>query len=482
MSLGQGGKFPSQKSWHDMVGLFGVPFDHWHDMDGPIWRAICTLARHMARQGFESSYQKWIWHGEIDGPLVNGIHEDNEGAHPPSELTSEQWLPICQFFTSSEFIVRSKINAENRKKMQYPTTQGTKSMAERRYEKKNKSNFIETWKEVHTKKSSNTFVNQLAAQKYGELVSAYIKRANTPYARAADEIEMSVLSEVLGERRGHNRGVGKKLKGQSSSRNTQPTLTQDMPVDPRVEQKFEKLTRLMLWMSQRLGPDVRLPTDEELFGMAMPQMSGGGSASSSQPGTSQYHQAQQLPPFIDEHAANTANTTDAKTSTTNAADITTATTSTTNATKAIDAADITNAATFHATDDIDAEDSTNAASFHATYVIDAANTRDAPTFHEDTTYATIFHATHTTCSADAADDTYASNVTFAVDAFNAADTAYAFDAIDTAYGTNVSDATIVIDAANVSHTTTKLSTNTRSITVALLSPNAEYSRTTVWRE
>ncbi|XP_060958614.1 uncharacterized protein LOC115705102 isoform X2 [Cannabis sativa] len=226
---------------------------------------LLTVETHIFDKGFESSYQKWIWHGEIDGPLVNGIHEDNE---------------------------------ENRKKMQYPTTQGTKSMAERRYEKKNKSNFIETWKEVHTKKSSNTFVNQLAAQKYGELVSAYIKRANTPYARAADEIEMSVLSEVLGERRGHNRGVGKKLKGQSSSRNTQPTLTQDMPMDPRVEQKFEKLTRLMLWMSQRLGPDVRLPTDEELFGMAMPQMSGGGSASSSQPGTSQYHQAQQLPPFM----------------------------------------------------------------------------------------------------------------------------------------------------------------------------------------
>ncbi|KAM6581679.1 hypothetical protein CsatA_005453 [Cannabis sativa] len=200
---------------------------------------------------------------------------DNVVAHPPSDLTPEEWLPICEIFTSPEFIAHYKMNTENKKMMQYPTTQGSKSMAKRRFEK-------------------------------GELVSAYEKQANTPDAGLVEEIEMSAHNEVFGERHNHNRGVGRKLKGKSSSRRTQLTPTQDMPMDPRVERQFEKLTRTMLWMSQRLGPDVRLPTEEELFGMPMPptqtfqpQMSGGGFASSSQPGNFQYHQAQQCPiPFM----------------------------------------------------------------------------------------------------------------------------------------------------------------------------------------
>ncbi|XP_060973580.1 altered inheritance of mitochondria protein 3-like [Cannabis sativa] len=139
-----------------------------------------------------------------------------------------------------------------------------------------------------------------------ELVSTYEKRANTPDVGPVEEIEMSAHNEVFGERHDHNRGVGRKLKGKSSSRRTQLSHTQDMPMDPRVERQLEKLTRTMLWMSQRLGPNVRLPTEEELFGMPMPltqtfqpQMSGDGFASSSQPGNFQYHQAQQCPiPFM----------------------------------------------------------------------------------------------------------------------------------------------------------------------------------------
>ncbi|KAF4399679.1 hypothetical protein G4B88_022762, partial [Cannabis sativa] len=125
--------------------------------------------------------------------------------------------------------------------------------------------YIETWKEAHINKKTKTFVNENARRDYERLKAAYEKRASIPNSGPVDEI--AILREVLGERRGHNRGVGRKLKGQSSTHRTQPVPTQQMPMDPRVERELARLRRKIQHMSQKLAPEDRLPSDDEIVDM-----------------------------------------------------------------------------------------------------------------------------------------------------------------------------------------------------------------------
>ena len=55
-------------------------------------------------------------------------------ANPPDFCTADTWRDICQLFLSERFQNRSTKNKDNRKKMKYPTTQGTKSLAAKRHE------------------------------------------------------------------------------------------------------------------------------------------------------------------------------------------------------------------------------------------------------------------------------------------------------------------------------------------------------------
>uniref|UniRef100_A0A803NZW9 Uncharacterized protein n=1 Tax=Cannabis sativa TaxID=3483 RepID=A0A803NZW9_CANSA len=192
--------------------------------------------------------------------------EDFEQAvdNPPNDVNAEHWRQICQFFTSPEFIARSQQNKNNREKSKYPTTQGSKSLAGMRSENRNVG-YIETWKEAHINKKTKTFVNENARRDYERLKAAYEKRASIPNSGPVDEI--AILREVLGERRGHNRGVGRKLKGQSSTHRTQPVPTQQMPMDPRVERELARLRRKIQHMSQKLAPEDRLPSDDEIVDM-----------------------------------------------------------------------------------------------------------------------------------------------------------------------------------------------------------------------
>uniref|UniRef100_A0A803Q4K5 Uncharacterized protein n=1 Tax=Cannabis sativa TaxID=3483 RepID=A0A803Q4K5_CANSA len=43
------------------------------------------------------------------------------------------------------------------------------------------------------------------------------------------DVEIEIFRETLGERRSHEQGVGRKLKGQSSRRRSQPTAATDQP-------------------------------------------------------------------------------------------------------------------------------------------------------------------------------------------------------------------------------------------------------------
>ncbi|KAM6553575.1 hypothetical protein CsatB_014337 [Cannabis sativa] len=260
-----------------------------------------------------------------------------------------------------------------------------------------------------------------------------------------------------------------------------------MPMDPRVERQLEKLTRTMLWMSQRLGPDIRLPTEEELFTMPMPP-------------------TQTFKPQMSEVAWDFSIS--SSTAESYSIYVFFVITSANVLVSLVVLANVAAASKLYATDTVNAADSTNATTIIAdatTIIADAATTFDAK--HTDA--ATTFHAVHTTDAAalhaanvtdatteatgaldafDAADCAYSACVTFAPDAFYATNTIYAadaFDAIDATYATGVSCAAVITDdisAANSTHAAAVLPANARSVAATLLSTNVTYSTTTVWRE
>uniref|UniRef100_A0A803NPE8 Uncharacterized protein n=1 Tax=Cannabis sativa TaxID=3483 RepID=A0A803NPE8_CANSA len=142
----------------------------------------------------------------------------------PNELNEEQWR--LKFFTSEELMARSKKNALNRQKMIFPSTQGSVTMAETLHENQNMSR-IENWKVCHTKKGTDEFVNEHAKEKYVRMKTIYDSQSS-PSKRGQD-VEIEILHETLGERRGNERGVGRKSKGQSGRRRSQPAVATEQP-------------------------------------------------------------------------------------------------------------------------------------------------------------------------------------------------------------------------------------------------------------
>ncbi|XP_060958002.1 uncharacterized protein LOC133029962 [Cannabis sativa] len=87
---------------------------------------------------------------------------------PPDYLNTETWKPVCELFVSEAFLNRSTKNKSNRQLMKYPTTQGTKSLASIRHGMGGPpgEHVVEAWKDIHVKKPSGNFVNELAAKDY----------------------------------------------------------------------------------------------------------------------------------------------------------------------------------------------------------------------------------------------------------------------------------------------------------------------------
>uniref|UniRef100_A0A803QEE9 Uncharacterized protein n=1 Tax=Cannabis sativa TaxID=3483 RepID=A0A803QEE9_CANSA len=226
--------------------------------------------------------------------------EDFENAvkNHPDELNEEQWRLICQLFTSPKFIARSKRNTLNRQKMKYPSTQGSITMAEILYKNQNKS-YVENRKVCHTKKDMDTFVNEYAKNEREHVKNNYDSRSSTSDSTQVSKID--ILRETLGERRDHERGVGRKLKGQSSSQHTQPTITDQ----PDLKQTIAQLQRQIQVMSQVLLPKERTQMDVEMTDAAPTQpmrpqpscshMSGDRFGPSFQPMDFQHPQPQQTP-------------------------------------------------------------------------------------------------------------------------------------------------------------------------------------------
>ncbi|KAF4372653.1 hypothetical protein G4B88_030398 [Cannabis sativa] len=182
--------------------------------------------------------------------------EDFENAvkNPPNELNEDQWRLICELFTTSDFIQRSKQNSINRQKMKFSSTTGSVTRAEILRQKQGKG-YIETWKECHTKKDTNTFINEAAKNKYEEMLTT---QNSAPESSQVSELE--ILRKTLGERRGHQRGVGRKLKGQSSGRCSQPATADQ----PDLRETVVELQKQIQTLTQQMSRERREPMDVEM--------------------------------------------------------------------------------------------------------------------------------------------------------------------------------------------------------------------------
>ncbi|XP_062097037.1 uncharacterized protein LOC133803103 [Humulus lupulus] len=216
--------------------------------------------------------------------------------NPTNDVNKEEWKQICQLFTSPQFIARSIKNKENRKKQKYSTTQGTKSLAAVRFEKTN-PDLIESWKNYHWKKSKNDFVNDDARQDYEKLKADFELRTQQTSTDASNNDSPSsvdqeeVLQKVLGQRRGHERGVGRKLKGSGSgsrSSSTQHSHFSESRVPPHhsreyienLENNLQKLTDQVNFLTQYFVPPFRPPNVQMPH---VPDSDNTSRASSSQP-------------------------------------------------------------------------------------------------------------------------------------------------------------------------------------------------------
>ncbi|XP_060972408.1 uncharacterized protein LOC133038317 [Cannabis sativa] len=100
---------------------------------------------------------------------------------------------------------------------------------------------VEAWKEIHVKKPSGTFVNELAAKDYEELIKELDRKrleqqsqSDTGTESESDTgYQFDVMETVLGQRSDYQIGVGKRLKGKGKKPIPQTQST--VPPQPTTE-------------------------------------------------------------------------------------------------------------------------------------------------------------------------------------------------------------------------------------------------------
>ncbi|XP_062112441.1 uncharacterized protein LOC133823593 [Humulus lupulus] len=156
--------------------------------------------------------------------------------------------------------------------MKYSTTQGTKSLAATRHEKLN-PNLIEEWKEYHWTKKNKSFVNEDAERDYVKLKSTLEAETQQTVESGTDDSssvdQMKILSQVLGERRGHQRGVGRTLKGKSLTRPSQRSQSQAPPQQLTEETRelvdiVKVMNEQLQYVCQQLPPEKRPTTNVDI--------------------------------------------------------------------------------------------------------------------------------------------------------------------------------------------------------------------------
>ncbi|KAL8249305.1 hypothetical protein R6Q59_006173 [Mikania micrantha] len=245
-----------------------APFHYrsWQEVSGDVKMSILTTLHHYfdLAQYHNTEYWDGIKLG-IQADCANRYkdrktklkkHFDKEGRYdntarakqnPPKGMALEEWVQIIdELFTTSIYKNRFLKNTANRSKQLYRSYYGTQSYAQRRYDEVKEGGVpqhVEGWRDMHFKGSSGWY-NQLAEQHWENITDELNKAKSTSGGDDTSVDEVEVLQHSLGERRGHVRGVGRKVK------NITPDLPPHMhaPVANELQQLAEANAR---WAEQQ---------------------------------------------------------------------------------------------------------------------------------------------------------------------------------------------------------------------------------------
>ncbi|KAL8245511.1 hypothetical protein R6Q59_011769 [Mikania micrantha] len=165
---------------HDKLGIYRT-LHHYFDLQSwlgtPNWDGIRAGINEDCARRYRDRKNELKRHFDNYGGYDN---VENAKNHPPDTQTQESWEKIIdELFLNADFMKRSVKNASNRSKQLYATAGGSRSYAQMRHEDER--------------------LEEEAARMRKEYGTEQI-----------DEEEC--LSRVLGDRRGWNRGVGRRLR------------------------------------------------------------------------------------------------------------------------------------------------------------------------------------------------------------------------------------------------------------------------------
>ncbi|KAK9048083.1 hypothetical protein SSX86_001424 [Deinandra increscens subsp. villosa] len=143
--------------------------------------------------------------------MDNGGYDDVDRAraYKPHGMEEGPWNKAIDYFLSDGHRRRSEVNKANRQKQRYINRGGSSSFSSYAY-KQSKSR-LETFKAAHTDKDGN-FYEPLAEEDYNKLKQEFDSQTQpaTEAGPSSQPDEKVVFEKVLGVRRGHIKGIGRK--------------------------------------------------------------------------------------------------------------------------------------------------------------------------------------------------------------------------------------------------------------------------------
>ncbi|KAL8247629.1 hypothetical protein R6Q59_008845, partial [Mikania micrantha] len=191
-------------------------YRNWQEVPGDVKMSILTTLHNYFDMAQYHNTEYW------DG-IKLGIQADcaNRYKDRKTKLMTTQKEPSRIFLRAWAQKSGSLKNTANRSKQLYGSYHGTQSYAQRRYDEVKEGGVpqhVEGWRDMHFKGSSGWY-NQLAEQHWENISDELNKAKSTSGGDDTPVDEVEVLQRSLGERRGHVRGVGRKVK----------SITPDLP-------------------------------------------------------------------------------------------------------------------------------------------------------------------------------------------------------------------------------------------------------------
>ncbi|XP_058070461.1 uncharacterized protein LOC131219376 [Magnolia sinica] len=135
-------------------------------------------------------------------------HEEGVLSAPP-HMTHDDWRILCDRFSSDSFQKRSKINSDNRGKLEVNHVAGSKSFLQLRHDMRDsitgqEPGPVDLYKGTHCRQATGSWVHPRANENWATMDT--LRSQPTPDGTQRSEPE--ILSEVLGTRSGYVRGFG----------------------------------------------------------------------------------------------------------------------------------------------------------------------------------------------------------------------------------------------------------------------------------